>query len=267
MNIEARKWRHTFEITWANHMAYKFNFFLLIIGPTIVFFLIKYNIWVSIFELQGREGIGGYSLQGMIEYQAWVLIVMLIAQSHMSIDIAEDIRYGRISSYLLYPFEFGKYHIASFMSFQSIQFFAGAVALCFLLMSGLLTNLALLPFITGVLFCVLVGILWFEFQFLFGIVAFWLEQTWVLRAMFINVSQFFSGAIIPLELYPEWLRRLLEYSPFPSMTYIPVRILSGEFQGSIGGAFLLVLIWIVVLRFVVQFVWRRGVRLYSAAGM
>src|SRR5690606_15115581 len=104
MQAELDKWLQTIRISWTKQMAYKINFVLLIIGPTVVFFFIKYNLWSSIYGMEGVENIQGYDLPKMLTYQVWVMIVAFIAQGYNSMNLAEDIRLGRISSYLIYPF-------------------------------------------------------------------------------------------------------------------------------------------------------------------
>jgi ABC-2 type transport system permease protein len=46
---ELKKWLATIRISWSRQLAYKLNFLLLVIGPTLVFFFVKYNLWRSIF--------------------------------------------------------------------------------------------------------------------------------------------------------------------------------------------------------------------------
>ena len=41
-----------------------------------------------------------------------------------------------------------------------------------------------------------VGVFWFQIQFFLALSAFWLEETWVLRVIFLIVAQFLSGAVI-----------------------------------------------------------------------
>ncbi len=43
------KWWITIKISWVKHTAYRLNFFLQIIGPSLVFFFVKYNLWSSIY--------------------------------------------------------------------------------------------------------------------------------------------------------------------------------------------------------------------------
>jgi ABC-2 type transport system permease protein len=273
VGAEARKWGATLRTWWARHLAYKLNFVLLIIGPSVVFFFIKLNLWRSIYL--GAAGAGsaadvviqGYDLAAMLRYQAWVMITAFLAQGFNSMNLAEDIRMGRISSYLIYPFSFWKYHAASFLAFQGIQLVVAAVTLAALTALGVLTAYEPLAVLHGVLFASLVGALWFAVCFVLGLVAFWLEETWVLRVMFLTISSFASGAIVPLEIYPDWCARLLFMTPFPYMTFVPVRIFMSSYDGSILRAAAILVLWTVAAACVSAYLWRRGLKLYTAAGM
>ena len=52
--------------------------------------------------MPGITVLQGYDFDQMLQYQLLVLIVSLMAQGHNSMKLADDIRLGRISSYLIY---------------------------------------------------------------------------------------------------------------------------------------------------------------------
>jgi ABC-2 type transport system permease protein len=263
----AAKWLQTFRIGCSNYLAYKLNFLLLIIGPTLVFFFIKYNLWTSIYAMDGVETIQGYTLQGMLEYQVWVMILAFLAKSYNSMNLAEDIRLGRISSYLVYPFGFWNFHAANFLAVQSIQFGVAALTFAFVWLTGFIQAAGLVALVKGTVLALLVGFLWFQISFLIGLAAFWLEETWVLRVLFTTIAQFFSGAIIPLELYPDWVRDLLNWTPFPYLTFVPVKQFTGQYAGNFWLAVGTIGLWLAISLVIVNLVWRRGLKLYTAAGM
>lgn len=267
IRLEVAKWTQTMQISWSQQMAYKLNFLLLIVGPTLVFFFVKYNLWSSIYSLPDVGRIGGYDLPGMLTYQAWVMVVAFLAQGYSSMSLAEDIRLGRISSYLIYPFELWQFHAAGFVAFQAIQLGVAAVTVAATVAGGLVTLPSAATLATGTLYSLLVSVFWFVITYSFGLAAFWLEETWVLRVMFLTLSNFLSGAILPLEIYPGWLRRLLDLTPFPYITYVPSRVFMASYDGSVARAAATVVGWTLAAACLTTLVWRRGMRLYTAAGM
>ena len=103
-------------------------------------------------------------------------------------------------------------------------------------------------------------------QYLTGMMAFWLEETWILRVMIMMITAFFSGAIIPLDLFPPQLVDFLNYTPFPYLTFYPIKIFMGEFS-NLSIPYAVLSFWIVVFMIINHLLWRRGLKLYTAAGM
>lgn len=261
-----QKWKQTLIISFAKHTAYRLDFFLQIVAPALVFFFINYSLWTSIFGFNGTETINNYTLKQMIHYQVWVMIVGLLAQGHTSFNLSQDIRLGRISSYLIYPFNLWEFHTASFISFEFIQLFIGITTYLSLLFFGIVQFVSLKPLLYGVSIAVFVGFFWFTVQYLLGLLSFWLEETWVLRVSFRLISSFLSGVIVPLDFFPEWLFKLLTYTPFPYLTYYPVKIFMGEIT-NLSFPLLILSIWIIIFIALNRWVWKKGLKLYTAAGM
>ena len=103
-------------------------------------------------------------------------------------------------------------------------------------------------------------------MFTTGLLAFWLEETWTMRVMFQMLANFLSGAIIPLDFFPVWANQILKWTPFPAITYTPIKIFMGDISGVIPGT-VLITISIGMMILINTFIWRRGLRLFSAAGM
>ena len=266
-SAQLAKWWATIRISWNKQLSYKLNFLLLVIGPSVVFFFVKYSLWTAIFRLEGISTIQGYDLSNMLRYQIWSLIVALVAQGYNSMNLAEDIRMGRISAYLVYPVDFWSCQTAGFISFQGLQLVTASATLLAMFGLGFLQHLHVSDLVSGLAFSLVVSFFWYQVSYLIGLAAFWLEETWVLRVMFITISQFFSGAILPLEAYPKYLLNMLAWTPFPYLTYTPVKIFMGEYTGSLSQAWTTLLGWMLVVGLLNRLVWQRGLRLYTAAGM
>jgi ABC-2 type transport system permease protein len=116
-------------------------------------------------------------------------------------------------------------------------------------------------------FSLLVSVLWFALDFTFGLVAFWLEEVWIFRVIFGFFAVLFSGAFIPIELFPSGLQTFLSYTPFPFITSVPAHIFMGTSAVSLWSATTTLVGWIAALTLCATFVWRRGLRLYNAAGI
>ncbi len=260
------KWWQTIKVSWTKHTAYRLNFFLQVIGPSLVFFFIKYNLWSSIYQDDLTLEIKGYTFKSMITYHVWSMIVGLLAQGHSGMNLSEDIRMGRISTYLIYPFNFWEFHTASFIAFQIIQIFISAITLICIAALNLVPIPSLDFIMLGMMYCLFVSLFWFTLQYLTGILAFWLEETWMLRVILMIVTGFLSGAILPLELYPSWLTNILNYTPFPYLSYYPIKIFTGD-TSFMTQAYIVISLWTLFFIFINKKLWNKGMRLYTAAGM
>ena len=154
----------------SNHLAYKLNFLLLVLGPVIVFFFIRYNLWYAIFHIEGITILQGYTFPKMLAYQVWVMIVGFLGLGFNSMNLAEDIRLGRISAYLIYPFGFWQFHFCSFVAFQGIQCVVSTITLISVLWVGWVKIISLEALVHGVLFSLCVGLFWFQVNFMIGII-------------------------------------------------------------------------------------------------
>ena len=266
-----RKWTQTMKVSWSNLLVYRVNFLLQVIGPLLIFLFIKVSLWGSIFA--GRSSgdtIGGYDLTTMLKYHLWIMIANILIFSSSSQNLAEDIRLGRISTYLIYPFSFWQFHTAQYLSRQLVQM---SIACFTIFLIFILDSLYQFEFqITfdrvamGFFMAILGSIFWFCMNYLIGMISFWLEETWTLTVLLQIITYFFSGAIMPLELFPMWLQNALQYSPFPYIAFVPVKAFMGHSPDLLLSLSVLTF-WTILVIALSAFLWKRGLNLYTAAGM
>lgn len=266
MSANLEKWWSTITISWVKYTTYKLNFFLTIIGPALVFFFVKYNLWSSIYAGQENLIIKGFNFEQMIRYHLWAFLISLVASGFASWNLSDDIRLGRISSYLIYPFNFWEFHTASWMGFQLLQVIIASITLGLCVLVGLIEMPSLSILLLGFCFTTFISLFWFTLQYFTGILAFWLEETWILRVILSIIATFLSGAIIPLDLFPPALVSFLDYTPFPYLSYYPIKIFLGESVNLMRGV-IMISSWTIIMIFVNRFVWKKGMKLYTAAGM
>ena len=71
----------------------------------------------------------------------------------------------------------------------------------------------------------------------------------------------FSGLIVPLPLFPDWLQPILDWQPFRGLADVPYRIYSGNIPpGEIVPELVFILVWTVALVVLGRLILRRGVR-------
>ena len=267
VRIELEKWRKTISVALSRYMAFKADFFLMLVAPAFVFIAVNYNIWRSVYQSRGGESISGFTMDQMLHYQCWSFIITLLVRSHRTWNLSEHIRFGRLTAFLLYPFDAWKFYASEFIAFQLLQLFIAFVAVIVLQALHFLPPLDVATCAVGFGFSLLVSVLWFALDFTFGLAAFWLEEVWIFRVIFGFFAVLFSGAFIPIELFPRGLQTFLSYTPFPFITSVPAHIFMGTSSVSLWSATTTLIGWIAALSLCAALVWRRGLRLYNAAGI
>lgn len=80
------------------------------------------------------------------------------------------------------------------------------------------------------------------------ILAFFTISPQGLQMIFITMTDFFAGALIPLPFFPEKMQRFMELLPFAAMQNVPLRIYGGSMtRFEIQKAVLLQIFWLLVI--------------------
>lgn len=103
---------------------------------------------------------------------------------------------------------------------------------------------------------------------LIGTIAFYSPEAGSIKNVFAHISNVFSGALVPLALFPDGLRTLALWLPFAAVAYAPTSALS---QGKLSGSPVVSLIsggvWSIVLLVGSRWWWKRSLRHYDAIGL
>lgn len=267
LNIDVKKYWTIFWIAWQRAIAYRgvsviFTLFFLING------LLNFAIWVVAFK-STPEKLAGMFSQLLVYFTVLIFIHQLV-QSYAGGQIAnEHIKQGELSVYLLKPMPYFRYMFLIMMPWRISQFFlslplAGVFIIAFrqyipLDYQTILLGLLLLPWAL---------VLSFLIQLFFAQFAFWFDDA----TGFLNLAELltllFSGAGIPIFLFPPILKTVGSWLPFQYAMYFPVAAFSGliapaDYWRNV--AFLL--IWIIGLGLVVSALWKRGLRRFTGEGI
>jgi ABC-2 type transport system permease protein len=125
------------------------------------------------------------------------------------------------------------------------------------------------PTVLGVVAAALATTLAFALRFLiqytFAMLAFWTERAAAIDRLFMIPMLFISGYIAPLEFFPPAVREAVLLTPFPYMLYFPTQLLLGE-PVAIGRGFAVMLAWLAGTVALNRWMWRMGMRRFSAMG-
>ena len=106
----------------------------------------------------------------------------------------------------------------------------------------------------------------FLIESLIGLIAFWFLEVSSLIFIYMMLSYFLSGHMIPLELLSQWVP-FVDLLPFRYLAYTPAAIMLGKISvDQLPKELLIQATWIGVLLFLNRLAFHRGVRRYSSFG-
>ena len=83
----------------------------------------------------------------------------------------------------------------------------------------------------GLVSAVLAVVVAFAGTFIVNLSAFWVIEVRGIRLVWMITSGFLCGLYVPIPWFPDWLRTIAQWTPFPAMLQNPVDILSGRVDG------------------------------------
>lgn len=246
-------------------LAYRGDVFLFV-ASGIVAPLISLAIWLTVSVSGGTPPLNPSQI---ISYFLLIMVVEIINSAWSSSFVSADIRYGKLSKYLLKPFSYITWFIGQNIGekvLKMVYLTPLVLTLLVLLSKGhVSTSLeVVIPFIISLF---LATVLTFVFDFLIGLAAFWMQDTKSILD-FQDIFYFvLSGKIIPLVVLPTIVRDINNFLPFRYMLSFPVEIALGTLTTvDIVFGFTIQFLWIVLMIVGYFYLWSRGLRRYSAVG-
>ena len=226
-----------------------------------VFGFIQAYVLLALFET--RDDIGGYDATATMTY-VWLTQAMLATVGIFGdADFAQRIQRGDVATDLIRPVhplraglaaDFGRalYH-ALFRGLPPLA--VGAIVFD---LTAPRNPVVWTVFFVSVMLAIAVS---FAFRFLYNLSAFWfLDYRGTLRIA-VALAAFFSGFIIPVRFFPDWLQTLAYATPFPSMLQLPVDVFVGVTTGTeLVATLAMQLGWLIALVAICYAVFSRGTR-------
>ena len=101
------------------------------------------------------------------------------------------------------------------------------VALLLYRAAGPASAICLAGFLLSILFGIFIS---YHILYLFAMSAFWVTKPWYIQTLVIALTRLFGGGVIPIWLYPDWLKAVSDVLPFRFITYEPIQIFLGNIQ-------------------------------------
>lgn len=254
-----------------DNLAYKGTFYLYVVCKILGVF-VSYYLWRAIFLSSSRDVLGGFTRQEMITYIFISFVCSNMVYISMTTKIGNDVVDGSIAMNLIKPINYKLKLLSESIGELVYKFIVPSIFIWIGLevyrvgFMGLpLTNIS--NMLLFLLSSILSFMLYFLFEFCFGMLAFYSTYVWGMEIIKNSILSFLTGQLIPLTFFPDVIQRVFDFMPFSSMNYIPVMIYMGKIEGSelyfaIGRQIL----WIIVLELLSCFLWKKVTRRISVLG-
>jgi ABC-2 type transport system permease protein len=225
--------------------------------------LIMMGVWT-----QAAAG-GNFSLSA-IEFARYFICVFLIRQLTIVWVVWEfekEVVEGKLSPKLLQPIDPVWHHVAGHIAerFARMPFTIALMVLFFILYPQSIWVPDGVEAIMAISAIILAFILRFLIQYTFAMFAFWTERATAIEQFWFLFYLFLSGMIAPLNVFPEGVKAIVLWTPFPYLIYFPASLLVG-IPVNVGQGFGVMLAWSGLFWGINRWLWRRGLKHYSGMG-
>ena len=180
-------------------------------------------LWRTAYGVSGRAELAGYTLPEVVWYLAMTETVVL-SSSRIFVEISQAVRAGDLAYVLARPLSYPLYQVSNSLGHSAPRFalnlLVGSVVVG-IGMGGVVGSvpglaaflvLAALSLVLDALVAVTIGLL-----------AFWLEEVAPVAWIYQKLVFTLGGLFLPLDMFPDWLRRIASALPFQFITYVPAR--------------------------------------------
>jgi ABC-2 type transport system permease protein len=224
--------RAYFPIARATYMVgivYRFGFLFTILG-NIVYLGVAYYLWKSIYRYS--DVIRGLTFNETFLYVGLGSAIFILLKTYADWYIHYEIREGLIANYLIKPLDFQIYNL--FANLGSLLMNLTAITLPTALLLGFVFKVkvaygpGLFLFPLSLFLAFLIS---FSIDYAIGLMGFYSESVWGLSTTKEIIVTVFSGALIPLQFFPEAMQKILFWLPFQAIYHTPLMMLTRPIQG------------------------------------
>ncbi len=250
----------------AVQFQYRASMMIWMIGRVVqpLIFLI---VWTTVADARGGE-VEGFTAS---DFAAYFILQMVVTQATFSWIMWEYdyiIRTGQFNFKLLRPIHPIHADIADNLAYKilTLVVLIPAVALLSWLFSPTF-NFQLWNVVAGILAVAMAFLLRFTLDWTLAMCALWTNRVSAINQAYEVLMVFLSGFFAPLAVMPRFLQIVADFLPFRWILAFPVELLLGRlsWQETLVG-FGMQLFWWALALTVLSFVWRAGIKQYSAAG-
>jgi ABC-2 type transport system permease protein len=252
------------KIGFAEALAYRAEFFVWVLATTMPL------VMLALFSTVASEGpLGRYGQDEIIAYFLSTFIVRQLTGSWAAWQMNFEVRQGTLSARLLRPVHPLFHYAAENLAALPMRLLVALPVAVIALVSVGRDKLNHDPVVWAALPLALLGgwLLTFLANVAIGSLSLWTESSLKMMDLWLVFFFVFSGYLIPVDLFPEALQRVVQHLPFRFQIGIGVEMMTGAHSRERALSLLAEQwAWVTVLLTVTTLLWSRGVARFSAYG-
>ncbi len=247
-------------------LVYRFGFLFNIIG-NIVYLGVAYYLWKSIYRYS--DVIRGLTFNETFLYIGVGSAVFILLKTYADWFIHHEIREGNIAIYLTKPVDYQVYNLFANLGSLLVSLVAisipTAIMLIFVFRVHIPPGVGLLLLPISLFIAFLIS---FSIDYFIGLMGFYSESVWGLSTTKEIIIAVFSGALIPLQFFPDAIQKVLYWLPFQAIYHTPLMMLTRPNQGlDVFMPMMAVqLFWAIVLFFAARLFYNQAIKVLRIAG-
>ena len=255
------------QVNWAEQWQYRANLIMYLLY-WLVSPIIYLAVWTSIATTKGD--VNGFTANDFITYYMTLLIVDQITSNIVIHSFAYKIQDGTLSGELIKPIHpMLTNALVNNIAFKglTIMGLAPIWTILFFLFRPDFSGVTL----TGIVLAIPAMIMGFFIGYLLSAaitaLAFWTTRVYSIHEFYYALILLFSGQFVPLTRMPRVIQESAQYLPFQMLIYFPVQLILGNLSNAqIVRGFGVGFIWFMISIAVFRWIWRNGVKRFSAVG-
>lgn len=261
-----KKYLYIYKATLIENLSYISNIIFGFINFIVMMFIFL-NLWQYMYS-DSSQVINGYTMEQMIWY---VLIAEVLwfgtRNKSLTKQISQDIKSGNIAYNINKPYNYVFYIIAKHIGEITIKFIAFAILgiTIGIVFIGPIQNFSFanLPLI---IITVLLGVLINSvIRITISIISFWIEDStpfhWVYDKLILVL-----GTLFPIEMFPKFLRPIIQCTPIFVVTYGPAKLLIDFSMEKFIQILIAQIIYLVIVFALAIILYERGVKKLNVNG-
>ncbi len=262
-----RIYQRLWQVNWAEQWQYRANLLMYLLY-WLVSPVVYLAVWTTVANSQGS--VSGLTANDFVTYYLTLLIIDQLTSDITIHILAYKIQEGTLSGDLLRPVHPVLTHtLVNNIAFKALTFIV-LIPVWFILVALFQPDYSAVTF-SSILLTLPMVIIGFGITFLLGAaitcMAFWTTRVYSVNNFYYALVVLFSGQFVPLPLMPQIVQDVARFLPFPMMRYVPIEIALNRLPPSETLHYFIVgSIWLVISSLVFRWVWREGVKKFSAVG-